>query len=102
MRRSDVGLVVNALIDYINLERDLEKLKINAVLKEDFNLIDAFGLIDLSGKGYVTASEIREALQDMGMRVSMDEIYLVMTRFCPGNDQNLKYSDFSEAFMPQE
>ena len=45
--KSDVGVIVNSFIDYINLERDLEKLKINAVIKEDFNLIDAFGLLDI-------------------------------------------------------
>lgn len=38
--------MVSALIDFINLERDLEKLKIDLALKEDFNLIDAFGLLD--------------------------------------------------------
>ena len=57
------------MIDYINLERDLERLKVSAVVKEDFNLIDAFGLIDFSGKGSVTATEIREALLDLGLRV---------------------------------
>ena len=61
-----MGIIVNALIDYINLERDLERLKVSAVIKEDFNLIDAFGLIDFSGKGHVTATEIREALLDLG------------------------------------
>ena len=47
IRRSEVGTIVNSLIDYINLERDLEKLKVSVALKEDFNLIDAFGLIDI-------------------------------------------------------
>ena len=75
---------MNSLIDYINLERDLEKLKVSVALKEDFNLIDAFGLIDIQGKGYVTPMEIREALLDMGLRVTTDEIFLVMSRFCPG------------------
>ena len=69
MRRNDVGIIVNSLIDYINLERDLERVKVSAVIKEDFNLIDAFGLIDFQGKGYVTATEVREALLDMGLRV---------------------------------
>ena len=45
--------------------------------------------------------EIRESLLDMGLRVTTDEIFLVMSRFCPGpGEQHMKYSDFSEAFMP--
>ena len=46
-----MSCLISALIDYINLERDLESLKVNVVVKEDFNLINAFGLIDFSGKG---------------------------------------------------
>jgi Ca2+-binding EF-hand superfamily protein len=69
------------------------------VLKEDFNLIDAFGLIDYQGKGFVTATEIRESLMDLGYRPPIDEVHLLFTRF--GKDKSeFKYSDFSEAFMP--
>jgi hypothetical protein len=28
--------------------------------KEDFNLIDAFGMLDESGRGYITPTEMRE------------------------------------------
>lgn len=32
-------------------EKDLEMAKINLSLREDFNLIDAFGILDEDGKG---------------------------------------------------
>jgi hypothetical protein len=31
----------------IHLEKDLERLKVELTLREDFNLIDAFGLLDV-------------------------------------------------------
>jgi hypothetical protein len=33
------------------LEKDIEVKKINLSLREDFNLIDAFGILDEDGKG---------------------------------------------------
>ena len=35
------------MIDLINIEKDIENVKIELSLKEDFNLIDAFGLLDI-------------------------------------------------------
>jgi Ca2+-binding EF-hand superfamily protein len=56
-------------------------------------------MIDYQGKGFVTATEIRESLMDLGYRPPIDEVHLLFTRF--GKDKSeFKYSDFSEAFMP--
>ena len=35
----------------ILLEKDFEVQKINLSLREDFNMIDAFGILDEDGKG---------------------------------------------------
>lgn len=37
--------------DYIFLERELESAKVELSLKPDFNLLDAFKMIDLSNSG---------------------------------------------------
>lgn len=37
---------------------------------------------------------------DIGFRPNMDEIHLMLERFSRSNDVHLKYSEFSEAFMP--
>jgi hypothetical protein len=48
--------------DYINLEKDTENIKIQLAVREDFNLIEAFGIIDINGKGFITPLELRDAL----------------------------------------
>jgi Ca2+-binding EF-hand superfamily protein len=70
-------IFVNALIDIVNLEKDLEDIKIELSIKEDFNLIDAFGLLDPHAKGYVSPTELRECLMDIGYRPTMDEVHLM-------------------------
>lgn len=41
---------VSCLAELIGLEKDLEVLKINLGMREDFNLIDAFGILDTQCK----------------------------------------------------
>jgi hypothetical protein len=35
-------------------------MKIDIAVREDFNLIDAFGMLDIHGKGYIIPTELRE------------------------------------------
>ena len=69
-------------------------------LKSDFNLLDGFRMLDLDGKGFVSSSEFREALYEMGVSVSKDEAYLVFKRYDKDNDGLLKYSDFCKLVAP--
>jgi Ca2+-binding EF-hand superfamily protein len=94
--------MIDVLNEFIRIEKNVEKMKTEMAIKEDFNLIDAFGVLDLTGKGYITPTELREALLDIGMRCSMDEIHLVFERLNLMNDGQLKYSEFSENMMPMD
>lgn len=47
--------LITVLTDIIKHERELEEAKIRLVQQEDFNLMDGFQMIDLLGKGWVTA-----------------------------------------------
>ena len=69
---------------------------------DDFNLIDAFGILDDSGKGYITATELRAGLLQLGTRLSMDEIELIFQRLNKDACGLLKYSEFSEEFLPED
>jgi hypothetical protein len=44
------------------LERALERVKVDLSLRTDFNLIDAFRVFDVDGKGWITAGEIKDGL----------------------------------------
>jgi len=42
------------LKEIIFMERELESAKVELSLKPDFNLLDAFKIIDVENKGYVS------------------------------------------------
>ena len=81
-------------------EKELEIQKINLSLREDFNLIDAFGMLDHSGKGHLNPHELHIALRDLEIPVTQDDCYLLFLRFNRDMDGSLKYSEFTDAFMP--
>jgi Ca2+-binding EF-hand superfamily protein len=47
----------------IFLERELEGAKIELCLKPDFNMIDAFRMLDLGERGEITQSEMIDSLK---------------------------------------
>ena len=49
--RTEEAFFLRCLQEILAFEKDLEIQKINLSLREDFNLIDAFGILDEDGRG---------------------------------------------------
>ena len=65
----------------LELEKKIEKAKIQLSLKTDFNLIDAFRIFNESGNGSASIPDLQKGLSDLGLEVSNDELILFMKRF---------------------
>jgi hypothetical protein len=57
--RSEESFLLSCLVDMISLEKDVEMMKINLSLKSDFNLMDAFGMLDRDCRSEVNPTELR-------------------------------------------
>lgn len=53
------------LKEIIFMERELESAKIELSLKPDFNLLDAFKMLDLQNKGWISFGELSDVLNRM-------------------------------------
>jgi len=78
----------------------MEQFKIGLAKCQDFNLIDAFGMLDTDGRGYISAAELHEGLNACDMVLSVDDCRLFLQRYNTEQDGLLKYSEFSGAFLP--
>lgn len=58
--RSDKNGLIEMFQEIAHFEREIEKMKVDLAVREDFNLIDAFGMLDIHGKGYIIPTEMRE------------------------------------------
>ena len=99
LARSEEAFLVGCLADIISLEQEVESLKIALSLRSDFNLIDAFSLLDPSCRSEVTASELQEQLHSLGVELSDHELRLLFARYAENPDL-LTYSKFSDIFLP--
>lgn len=91
--------MAGCLADIISLEQEVESLKIALSLRSDFNLIDAFSLLDPSCRSEVTACELQEQLRSLGVELSEHELRLLFARYAESPDL-LTYSEFSDIFLP--
>ena len=51
----DEDELITVLKEFIQHDRELEAAKVSLAQQNDFNLMDAFQMIDLESKGWVTA-----------------------------------------------
>ena len=100
MPRTEEAFFLRSLQEILMYEKDLEVQKINLSLREDFNLIDAFGILDEDGKGNLDPQELHVALRKLDIPATQEDCYLLFLRFNREGDGLLKYSEFTSAFMP--
>jgi hypothetical protein len=91
--------------DYIFLERELESAKVELSLKPDFNLLDAFKMIDLNNSGVLSLQELSENLNRMfeidTLSVNgLENMQLFLRRYDTNRDGRLSLAEFCKAFTP--
>ena len=84
----------------LELERNMEQIKLKLSKRPDFNLIDAFRIFNVNSSGSASINDLVNGLHKMGMSVSVEEMTLFMSRFDKDNDLKLRYSEFCQAFLP--
>lgn len=90
------------LKEHVNLEREIENAKINLSMKSDFNLFDAFKIFDLNNNGYISVSELKLGLQDIGVYASYEEIDLIFKRYDKNRDGKFRFNEFCNALVPSD
>ena len=94
--------LVNLFKEQFELERRLERIKIDLSLRTDFNLIDAFRIFDQDGKGWISQEELVEGLRAYEVFISEDDIELYMQRYDKDEDHKLRYSEFCDSMLPTD
>ena len=102
LSRNVEGFFIRCLQEILLFEKDLEIQKINLSLREDFNLIDAFGILDTEGRGTMSPSELFNSLKAHNLVVTQEDCHLFFLRYNKDVDCQLKYSEFKSAFTPMD
>jgi hypothetical protein len=86
----------------IQVELDSEKNKQNLSLKSDFNMSDAFRLFDKYNNGFLYKVDLEEGLNKLAVYPTRTELNLLFRRYDSNGDGKLRYSEFTEMFMPKD
>lgn len=98
----DEKLLATLLYEIILNEKDIEEAKMKLAECADFNLMDAFSMIDDKSLGWTSAPQIYKCLITNGIFVHKDDVYQFTRRFDRDYDSKLLYSDFCEAMTPKD
>lgn len=98
----DEDELVTVLKDIIQHEKELEEAKIDLIQQQDFNLTDAFHMLDTRTNGWITAPQLHDCLHMLGFYCHKDDTNTFLRRFDFDSDGRLLYSDFCDAFTPRD
>ena len=94
--------LVSVLKEIVFSEREVESAKIELALKSDFNLLDAFRMIDVRNLGCFTAHDMMEGLnRNLSFsEFSSDDIFMFFKRMDRQGHARLNFNEFSSAVLP--
>lgn len=101
MRIDDESELVRGFKEQIALENELEDAKNKLALQPDFNLPDAFDLLDRHMFSSLSATELSDSLALNGVYTISEDVFLFVKRYDRNGDGRISYAEFSDAFMPK-
>lgn len=72
---------VSFLRNVIEIENDIEKVKLDLILRSDFNADDAFRIFELDARGYLTDLDFKFGLNSLDVFPTVEEITLLLRRY---------------------
>ena len=102
LHAEDERELVQLMYEMIVNEQEIEAAKQSLAEQGDFNLMDAFQMIDDRNLGWVSAPQLLAYLYELGVFAHKDDVYNFTRRFDRDNDSRLMYSDFCEAITPKD
>jgi len=101
MKSDDESELVRGFREQIQLENELEDAKNRLALQPDFNVPDAFDLLDRYNLGSLTATEVGDSLASNGIYTASEDVFLFVKRYDRNHDSRLNYIEFQDALMPK-
>jgi len=56
--------------------------------------------VDIDNKGYISYTDLKAGLNDIGVFPSVEDLELYIKRYDKNNDHRLRFSEFADSFTP--
>lgn len=94
------NLIVEYFLLLIEVEKILELEKIELSSKSDFNIDDALNVFRKSNPDYISASELKNGLNKLGVIANNDEVELLIKKYSTNNEFVIDNSGFFDMLVP--
>ena len=86
----------------MEIEGEIERLKIDLSLNPDFNCEDALRIFELDGRGYLDKDDLKYGLNLLNIYPTEHELRLLMKRFDLQKQGGISFADFFDMVVPFE
>ena len=86
----------------MEIEGEIERVKIDLSLNPDFNCEDAFRIFELNGRGFLDKDDLKYGLNLLNIYPTDHELRLLMKRFDLQKQGGINYADFFDIVVPFE
>jgi Ca2+-binding EF-hand superfamily protein len=100
--QEELGQFVDFLGYLMEVESQIEDLKIELARRDDFNFEDIFRIFEVDGKGYIEPEDLKQGLKLLGLDPSDFDIRLLIKRFDLNKQGLLSYTDFFDMVVSFE
>ena len=94
------NLLIEFFLLLIEVEKIIELEKIELSSKSDFNIDDALNIFRKNNPDYISASELKNGLINLGIIVNNDEVELLIKKYSTNNNFIIDNSDFFDMLVP--
>ncbi len=101
MRPSDENELVRAFKEQISLENELEEAKNRLALQPDFNVPDAFDLLDRLHFNSLSPADLSDSLATNAVYTASEDVFLFVKRYDRNFDGRIGLSEFQDAMTPK-
>ena len=84
---------------HLTVEENAEMLRKRLSRRPDFNVHEAFQMIDRDSNGYITRNELRRVLGENGVYASENDLCMILQRFDRNSDSRISYAEFMEEMV---
>ena len=100
--KKEVDEFINFLCFLMEVESNIEEMKIELARRDDFNFEDIFRIFEVDGKGYIEPEDLKQGLKLLGLSPSDFDIKLLLKRYDLRQQGLLSYSDFFDMIVSFE
>ncbi len=79
----------------------MERAKEHLAENEDFNLLDAFAMLDPAGRGNFNDLTLEQVMKKIGVNPSEEALKLYIQRYDMNEDGEIVFKEFCESFLPK-